>query len=89
MAKGGDFLGEFGPERSAPKSSPSGGVKSAKDIPYSKPVGPTNIGDRGPGLHGNTSQCGTQGGEMSRPSEGGGSKGGGTNHGNCGSQGQH
>lgn len=39
-----------------------GGVTTAKDLPYSPPVGPKGQMDKGPGLHGtNHGNCGTQG----------------------------
>lgn len=50
-----DILGEYGPESSQPQSpvSRDGGQCDPKPIPYSPPVGPTNINDpKGPGLHG-------------------------------------
>lgn len=39
-----------------------GGDMTPKDIPYSPPVGPTNINDsKSPGIHGdNCGNCGTQ-----------------------------
>ncbi len=60
-----DILGEFGPDSSQPQAAraTSGGVTMAKPLPYSPPVGPSNINDsQTPGLHGdNCGSCGTQG----------------------------
>lgn len=59
-----DFLGEFGGETMADASRPAGGgAMEPKPLPYSPPVGPSNINDgRSPGLHGdNCGNCGTQG----------------------------
>lgn len=59
-----DILSGFGPGSSQPQRpvATSGGVKEAKPLPYSPPVGPKNIGDpKSPGLHGtNHGNCGTQ-----------------------------
>lgn len=60
-----DILSYYGGESGAgdkPRAR-SGGVMEAKPLPYSPPVGPTNIGDpKSPGLHGsNCGPCGTQG----------------------------
>jgi hypothetical protein len=55
------ILSEFGPERSTGPASISGGVTEAKPLPYSPPTGPTNLGDRGPGLHGTVHKSGSQG----------------------------
>lgn len=61
-----DILGMYGKDTPQPKAgvASSGGVTTAKDISnYSPPKGPSNIGDRGPGLHGdNCGNCGTQNG---------------------------
>jgi hypothetical protein len=59
-----DILREYGPDTNThqkPRAT-SGGVKEAKPLPYSPPVGPSNIGDsKSPGLHGtNYGNCGTQ-----------------------------
>ena len=56
------ILSEYGPEaKPGGNRATCGGVKEAKELPYSPPVGPKNQ-TRGPGLgqnnHGN---CGTQG----------------------------
>lgn len=63
MAK--DILGYYGPDSRQPQvaSSTCGGVKEAKPLPYSPPVGPSNVGDpKSPGLHGtNHGNCGSQG----------------------------
>lgn len=59
-----DILDEFGPNAPKPQASraSSGGVKTAKELPYSPPVGPSNINDpQSPGLHGTDHGCGTQG----------------------------
>lgn len=50
-----DILNEFGPNSSQPQKSGAtcGGVEKAKELPYSPPVGPTNINDaKTPGIHG-------------------------------------
>lgn len=46
----------------APRAT-DGGKQTPKPLPYSPPVGPSNISDgRSPGLHGmNHGNCGTQG----------------------------
>ncbi len=59
-----DILSEYGsdsPGNQQPRAS-SGGVTSAKELPYSPPKGPSNISDpQSPGLHGtNHGNCGTQ-----------------------------
>jgi hypothetical protein len=58
------ILSEYGPDAHKPQVAParSGGVTEAKTLPYSPPVGPSNIGDpKSPGLHGtNHGNCGTQ-----------------------------
>lgn len=60
-----DILSEYGPDSSQPQAAraTSGGVKEAKPLPYSSPVGPSNINDsKSPGLHGsNHGNNGTQG----------------------------
>lgn len=60
-----DILNEFGRDSGAaqkPRAS-SGGVKSAKTLPYDPPKGPTTFSHEGPGLadHINHGTCGTQG----------------------------
>lgn len=60
-----DILSEFGKDSGAgqvPRAT-SGGAMQPKPIPYSPPVGPSNIMDpKSPGLHGtNHGNCGTQG----------------------------
>lgn len=60
-----DILNEYGPN-SASNEKPratNGGQMPMKTIPYSPPVGPSNIDDpKTPGLHGtNHNCCGTQG----------------------------
>jgi hypothetical protein len=49
-----DILGEYGPDKSSPQAAraTSGGVEHAKPLPYSPPVGPTNLHHQGPGLGG-------------------------------------
>lgn len=58
-----DILNEFGPNSPAnqrPRAT-SGGVTEAKPLPYSPPVGPSNINDsKSPGLHGTVYPCGSQ-----------------------------
>ena len=65
MKSGRDILGGFGPNISTPQAAKatSGGVKEAKTLPYSPPVGPKSINDsKTPGIHGtNHGCCGTQG----------------------------
>ena len=61
----GDILDEYGPDSSQPQE-PRGTndmAKEKKELPYSPPVGPSNINDgRSPGLHGtNHGNAGTQG----------------------------
>lgn len=58
-----DILKQYGPDRSAPKPpSICGGVKEAKPLPYSPPVGPKGQMRQGPGLGGTNHGCsGTQG----------------------------
>jgi len=56
------ILSEYGPDRSAPKSSGNGGQMMPKPLPYDPPKGPTNQMRQGPGLGGaNHGCCGTQG----------------------------
>ncbi len=59
-----DILSEFGNDSSQPQSprASSGGAMMPKPLPYSPPVGPSNINDpKSPGLHGtNHGNCGTQ-----------------------------
>jgi len=50
-----DILSEYGRDSSSPKRprATSGGVMPVHDVMgYCPPQGPTNIGGRGPGLHG-------------------------------------
>lgn len=60
-----DILGGFGKDTSQPQAAraTNGGQQQVKDIPYSPPVGPSNINDpKSPGLHGtNIGNNGTQG----------------------------
>ena len=61
-----DILNEYGrdtPQKQAPVAT-SGGCTTAKEMPYSPPIGPKGIGDaKSPGLHGtNHGCCGTQSG---------------------------
>lgn len=65
-----DILSGFGPDYTSPKESTGssgltsgGGKPEVKSLPYSAPVGPSNINDsKSPGLHGdNCGPCGTQG----------------------------
>lgn len=60
-----DILDMFGGNSIPPQpgQASSGGIKEAKPLPYSPPVGPKGIMDpKSPGLHGaNHSNCGTQG----------------------------
>lgn len=59
-----DILSEFGPESASDQKprATNGGQMEVKSIPYSLPVGPSNINDpKSPGLHGtNHGTCGTQ-----------------------------
>ena len=79
-----DILSEYGddvPKKAAGRAK-SGGVKTAKSLPYSTPQGPTSLGNRGPGLGGdNYGACGVQGPKAARPREGGGVGLGGENRG--------
>lgn len=52
-----------GPDTSKPQAprATSGGVTSAKSLPYSTPQGPTNQFHRGPGLGGDNHGCGMDG----------------------------
>lgn len=63
MAK--DILSGFGPDSPSNQrpSATNGGQQAVKPIPYSPPVGPSNINDsQSPGIHGdNHGNCGTQG----------------------------
>lgn len=60
-----DILSGFGPNSSQPQKpgASNGGQQSPKELPYSPPVGPSNINDaKTPGIHGtNHGNCGTQG----------------------------
>lgn len=63
-----------------------GGVKSARDVMnYKPPQGPMGIEHRGVGLGGDNHDCGEEG---TNEHLSGSSGIGGTNHGNCGSQGR-
>lgn len=59
-----DILSEYGNDSRQPQvaKARSGGVTSAKPLPYSPPKGPSNINDpKTPGIHGtNHGNCGTQ-----------------------------
>jgi hypothetical protein len=63
MKPGRDILSEFGNDSGAgdkPRAT-NGGQVEVKPLPYSPPVGPTNINDgRSAGLHGSVHPCGTQ-----------------------------
>lgn len=59
-----DILGEYGPDSPTHQvpGATSGGRQEPKPIPYSPPVGPSNITDsKSPGLHGSNHGCGPQG----------------------------
>lgn len=60
-----DILSEYGKDSGAGNkpSATSGGVTTAKEMPYSPPQGPKGISDpKTPGIHGtNHGNCGTQG----------------------------
>jgi hypothetical protein len=60
-----DILSEYGPDSNTSQAAraTNGGKCDPKPIPYSAPVGPSNINDsKSPGLHGtNHGNCGTQG----------------------------
>lgn len=60
-----DILNEYGKDSNAPMAprATNGGQMQPKSLPYSPPVGPSNINDpKSPGLHGtNHGNCGTQG----------------------------
>lgn len=59
-----DILSEYGKDSGAGNkpSANSGGVTTAKELPYSPPQGPKGISDpKTPGIHGtNHGNCGTQ-----------------------------
>lgn len=62
MARG--ILEQYGPEsKPGGKRAECGGVKEAKELRYSPPVGPKHQMQAGPGLKGgiNHGNCGTQG----------------------------
>lgn len=61
--KSSDILSDYEPGGTGGNRATGGGVMPVKEIPYSRPVGPSNIGDpKSPGLHGtNHGNCGTQG----------------------------
>jgi hypothetical protein len=88
-----DILSEYGNDSGAgnqPRAR-SGGVTSSRDVMgYKPPRGPTNINDpQSPGLHGhNCGPSGTQGATSTGDRVGGSVGLGGTNHGNCGTQGR-
>lgn len=59
-----DILSEFGSDSAQPQKgrATSGGVKEAKPLSYSPPVGPKGINDpQTPGLHGANHGVGPQG----------------------------
>lgn len=59
-----EILGMYGKDTPQPMAgqASSGGVKMAKPLPYSPPMGPKGQMEEGPGLHGdNHGCCGTQG----------------------------
>lgn len=83
-----DILSEYGPDSRSPQAprAGSGGVTSAKELPYSPPQGPTSLMHRGPGLGGdNCGNAGTQGprspdkATSGSPGLGGSNRGMGTN----------
>ena len=85
-----DILGGFGPNSSQPQASSarSGGVTSAKELPYSPPIGPKGVmSGESPRLHG--SNHGVSNGSSQGGSHSGSPSIGGTNHGCCGSQGKY
>jgi hypothetical protein len=85
-----DILGEYGSDTPQPQApvATSGGVTSAKPLPYSPPMGPKGImGPQSPGLHG--SNHGNENGPDMGGSHSGSPGIGGTNHGNRGTQGRH
>lgn len=58
------ILSEYGPERTeGGNRADKGGIKVAKELPYSPPQGPKHQNQPGPGLRGGTNcgPCGTQG----------------------------
>lgn len=59
-----DILSEYGSDSMQPQAAraTNGGQCIPKPLPYSPPVGPSNISDsQSPGLHGtNHGNCGTQ-----------------------------
>jgi hypothetical protein len=55
-----DILGGYGPEVKEGSRATSGGVKEAKELPYSPPVGPKNKTQSGASGT-NHGCCGTQG----------------------------
>lgn len=55
-----DILNGFGPNSPSPQASvaTNGGRMEPKPIPYSAPVGPSNINDpKSPGIHGTNHGC--------------------------------
>lgn len=58
-----DILDMFNPGGTGGNRATNGGQMEVKSIPYSPPVGPSNINDsKSPGIHGtNHGTCGTQG----------------------------
>lgn len=59
-----DILSQFGSDSGAPEKAraTNGGQCTPKELPYSPPMGPKGLMDKGPGLHGeNYGCCGTQG----------------------------
>lgn len=61
-----DILSMYGPDtrtRGASRTTCGGDMTDCvKPLPYKPPVGPTNMMQKGPGIHGtNHGNCGTQG----------------------------
>ena len=58
-----DILSEYGRDSGAAQKprATNGGQMEKKELPYSPPVGPKGIMEKGGGLHGDNHPCGTQG----------------------------